>query len=290
VALVAPAGPLRGVDDVRTGEENARALGWQPLVGRHVLGRSGYHAGSDDERLADLSWALTDPGVDGVWCLRGGYGVMRLLAKLDWSALASRPRPILGFSDITALLCGAASRAGIGGYHAPVARNPLTPFSLASLERATGQREDPCGSFPDGRTIRAGETQGALAGGNLALLAALCGTPYFPNLNGTILVLEDVNEPMYRVDRMLQQLLLAGALSGVRGIVAGQFTDCPERSDDDGSRSLHELLGELSDELRVPCASGAPVGHVDDQWTLPLGAHVLFDASERVLNVAFPAD
>src|SRR5690606_33765738 len=117
-------------------------LGWQGVVGRHVLGRYGYHSGTDDERLADLHWALTSPEVDGVWCLRGGYGVMRLLDRLDWTGLAAHPRAMLGFSDITALLAAAASRAGVCGYHAPVARNPLAELSLRSMRLALHERGD----------------------------------------------------------------------------------------------------------------------------------------------------
>lgn len=288
MALIAPAGPIRGEEDIVVAEENARALGWEPVVGRYVLERSGYHAGRDEQRLADLNWALNDPGVDGVWCLRGGYGTMRLLGDIDWSALGERPRPILGFSDVTALLAAAASRAGVAGYHAPVAYRTLSPFSLDSLRRATQERVDPCGEFA-GCTIRTGRAAGPVAGGNLALLSALCGTPYFPRLEGAILVVEDVNEPMYRVDRMLQQLLLSGALAGIGALVVGQFTNCPEEMDDDGARSLDDLVHELATELDIPCATGAPVGHVDEQWTLPLGAHAEFDAARCSLHVDFAA-
>jgi muramoyltetrapeptide carboxypeptidase len=141
--------------------------------------------------------------------------------------------------------------------------------------------------MPHARVLRGGAAEGRLAGGNLALLAALAGTPYLPDLDGTILVLEDVNEAVYRVDRMLRQLRLAGALDGCRAIVFGQCTDCPAESDD-GARTLDEVLGELADELRVPCVAGAPVGHVEAQWTIPLGALAALDADERRLAVCRP--
>ncbi len=285
VALVAPAGPLRGVADTGCAEATVRRLGWEPVVAPHVLERHGYFAGPDAHRVADLAAALADPSIDAIWCLRGGYGVMRLLDALSWRALADRPRALIGFSDITALLAAAGTHAGLGAYHGPVARNPLTPFSERSLLAAVHCTGEPCGAWADARTLCGGRAEGRLAGGNLALLAALTGTPYFPDLRGAILVVEDVNEAAYRVDRMLRQLLLSGALAELQGIVVGQFTGCPEQADDDGARSIDDLFRELADTLQVPCAAGAPVGHVDDQWTLPLGAHARFDADAATLDV-----
>jgi muramoyltetrapeptide carboxypeptidase len=126
--------------------------------------------------------------------------------------------------------------------------------------------------------------RGVLAGGNLALVAALAGTPYAPRLDDAILVLEDVNEAVYRVDRMLRQLLLAGLLDGVRGIAFGRCTACAEESDD-GARTLADVVGEIADTLGVPCALHLPVGHIDDQWTVPLGAVAELDADALTLRV-----
>ena len=134
------------------------------------------------------------------------------------------------------------------------------------------------------RVVRPGRATGRLEGGNLAVFAALVGTPYLPSLDGAILVLEDVNEAVYRIDRMLVQLRLSGALHGVRGIVFGECTNCPEESDD-GARSLDEVLVELAQSLRVPCLAGVPVGHVTEQWTLPLGALAELDAEGKTLSV-----
>ena len=284
VALIAPAGPLRGEPDVERGIANARALGWEPAVGTHVLRRTGYFAGTDAERLADLNAALADPRIDGIWCLRGGYGCMRLLDGVDFDAMRARPRTLVGFSDVTALHAALGARAALVTMHGPVARNPLTGFSRDSLVRAVARRDDPCGTAPGARTLRGGRAEGRLAGGNLALVAALCGTPWAPDLRDAILVLEDVNEAVYRVDRMLMQLRLAGVLDGVRAIAFGHCTDCPEQSDD-GARTLDDVLREHADWLRVPCLAGIPMGHVDDQWTIPLGAFATLDGDARTLVV-----
>jgi muramoyltetrapeptide carboxypeptidase len=284
VALVAPAGPLRGEEDVQRAVDNARSFGWEPVVGDHALARRGYFAGGDAERADDLNRALSDDTIDGVWCLRGGYGAMRILPALDYDALCRRPKPLLGYSDITAVHCAVAAHCGLVSYHAPTARAELTAFSRHSLERAVVRRGDPCGVAPDARVLRGGSAVGLLAGGNLALLAALAGTPFAPQLDDAILVLEDVDEAVYRVDRMLQQLLLAGLLDGCRAIVFGHCTSCPEESDD-GARRLDDVVAEVADALDVPCLAGVPVGHIDDQWTLPLGAVAELDADEKKLQV-----
>jgi len=282
VALVAPAGPLRDETDIERAVANARSLGWEPVVGAHVLARRGYLAGRDEERLGDLQRALDDPAIDGVWCLRGGYGVMRLLASLDVTALVARRKPVIGFSDITALHAALGRCAGLATYHGPTARGALSDFSRASLMRAVVQGGDPCGVANEGRTIVGGRARGRLVGGNLALLAALAGTPFAPDYDGAILVLEDVNEPAYRIDRMLTQLALSGALARCAGLVFGAFTEAP---DDAPADDLDRLLDEVGARVGVPCIAGAPVGHIDDQWTLPLGALAELDADARRLVV-----
>jgi muramoyltetrapeptide carboxypeptidase len=283
VALVSPAGPLRGEGDLVRAVDNARSFGWEPVVGTQARARAGYFAGSDADRLADLNRALADDRIDAIWCLRGGYGSMRLLDRLDYAAISRRPKAIIGYSDITALHAAIGRRTGLVTYHGPTAREALTPFARESLVRAVVQGADPCGSTRGARPIRRGTTVGRLAGGNLAVLAALCGTPYFPDLDGTLLVLEDVGEAMYRVDRMLTQLRLSGALAGVRGIIFGHCTECPES--DDGERPLDEVLAEVADALEVPCVAGVPIGHIEGQWTLPFGCIAeLVDGAVHVLR------
>ena len=285
VALVAPAGPLRGEEDLARAIDNVRHFGWEPAPGAHVLARTGYFAGSDRERLQDLQHAIAAEEIDAIWFVRGGYGAMRLLDALDYDVLRRRPKSIIGYSDITAVHAAIGERSGLVSYHGPTARARLSSFTRDSLARAVVAGADPCGNAPSARVLRPGRARGTLRGGNLALLAALAGTPFAPTLDGALLVLEDVNEPVYRIDRMLQQLRLAGLLRGVRGIVAGHFTDCPPESDD-GARALDDVLLEIAALLDVPCVAGVPVGHVEDQWTMPLGksAELVADA-EVVVRV-----
>ena len=285
VALVAPAGPLRGPQELDIAIANARALGWEPVPSAHALARAGYLAGDDAHRIADLNRAFTDDTIDGVWCLRGGYGAMRLLESLDYEALRRHPRTVIGYSDITALHAAIGVRSGQVSFHGPTARGELSAFTRASLVRATIARADPCGHAGDVRVIRPGRAAGPLVGGNLALLASLAGTPFAPTYDGAILVLEDVGEPTYRIDRMLRQLALSGALGRVAGIVFGHFTDGTHDSDVT-SRRLDDVLREAAEIAGVPAIAGAPLGHIDHQWTIPLGAPAELDAGAGTLHVA----
>ncbi len=287
MALVAPAGPLRDEGDLRRAIDNVQSFGWEPVVGEHALARHGYFAGSDDQRVADLNRALADDAIDAIWCLRGGYGAMRILESIDYAAAARRPKPLIGYSDITALHSAFAPRSEMVTYHGPTARAVLSPFSRRSLACALVHGGDSCGTAENARVLRGGVARGALAGGNLALLSALAGTPFSPRLGDAILVLEDTDEPVYRIDRMMRQLLLAGLLDGVQGIVFGTCTNCPEAADD-GARSLDDVIGEVATLLGVPAIIGAPIGHIDDQWTLPLGALASLDADRRTLVVQPP--
>ncbi len=283
VALIAPGGPLKGEDDLQRAEDNARALGWEPRRGSHVLACDGYLAGNDGDRLADLNAALTDDDVDAVWCLRGGYGVMRILNNVDYAALRRRPKPLIGYSDVTALHAAIATRCEVVSYHGPTARAELTPFAKTSLERAL-HGEESCGAAITASMLHPGRARGRLVGGNLALLSALAGTPYEPNYHDAILIVEDVNEAAYRIDRMLTQLRLAGRLAQCRGIVFGQFTDIPTASDG-STRTVDDVLREVVSALEVPSIGGAPIGHVADQWTVPLGAIAELDAESRTLRI-----
>lgn len=273
---------MQNPDELPRAQENARSLGWEPILGSHVSARTGYLAGKDGERLNDINRALRDPKVSAVWCVRGGYGMMRILPGIDYDALSRGPKAIIGYSDVTALHAAVQRKCKLITFHGPTAREVLTDFSRDSFQRAVVEQIDSCGLASDARELNAGTAEGRLVGGNLAVLAALCGTPYMPDLSGGILILEDINEPVYRVDRMLEQLRLSGVLNGCKAIVFGNCSGCngstPERSFDD-------VLGELAHVLGVPCLAGVPVGHIAEQWTIPLGAMGRLDTGARRLTV-----
>jgi muramoyltetrapeptide carboxypeptidase len=287
IALVSPAGPLQKPDELPRALDNARALGWQPIVGANAAQKTGYLAGSDRERLEDINRALQDPDIDALWCLRGGYGMIRILDGIDYQALERSPKAIIGYSDITALHAAVQRKCELVTYHGPTAREVLTDFSRDSFERAVKAQVDSCGTAPNAREIKPGRAEGRLVGGNLAVLTSLCGTQYMPDLGDGILVLEDINEPVYRVDRMMYQLKLSGALNGCRAIIFGECVKCAEDAGG-GGRALDDLLAEIAGALDVPCLAGIPVGHIDRQWTIPLGCVAELDTKERRLTVTFP--
>ena len=283
VALISPSGPLRDVTELVRAESHARVFGWETVLGPHAMARDGYFAGADVLRAADLAAAIADPSIEGIWCLRGGYGAARLLPGLDLDAIATRPKVLIGYSDITALHA-AWHRAGVMSFHGPTARSTLTMFSQESLRRATIRGEDSAGDAPQATVIREGTATGRLAGGNLAVVASLCGTPWAIDFSDAIIVLEDINEATYRVDRMLTQLRQSGALDGCVGIAFGHCTNCDTHTDD-AARALDDVIRECADTLGVPALLGIPVGHIDEQWTLPLGAVASLDATRRTLRV-----
>ncbi|CAN5374644.1 LD-carboxypeptidase [soil metagenome] len=284
VALVAPAGPVSKEGTFHTAVQQVRSFGWEPVIGGNATARTRYLAGTDEQRLHDLNAAFRDDSIDGIWCLRGGYGVMRILDGLDTAAMQARPRALIGFSDITALHAALGSQSQVIGYHGPHAAAPLTSFSRDSLTRAVVLGTDSAGVAPAARTLRPGRAEGRLVGGNLSLLAALCGTRFAPQYDGGILVIEDVDEATYRIDRMLRQLALAGALSRLAGIAYGQFTEEGGRANAT-SPSREQVLRETADVAGVPALAGIPIGHIDDQWTLPLGAMAELDADAKSLRV-----
>jgi muramoyltetrapeptide carboxypeptidase len=284
VALVAPSGILADPSQIARAQDNARSLGWEPVPGENVSQLYGYLAGTDEQRCYDLNCAIRDHTIDAIWCIRGGYGAMRLLPKIDYTALKANPRPLIGFSDITAIHSAIHRECGIVSFHGPTARGELSGFSRDSLVRALVEQADSCGVAPEARVLRPGKARGRLAGGNLALVAALMGTPWSIDFEGAILILEDVDEAIYRVDRMMRQLLLAGALGKCAAIVAGDFRP-PNGETSAQNRALDEVLAEVADEAGVPCLAGAPFGHIRDQWTIPLGAFAEVDTDELSMHV-----
>ena len=284
VALVAPAGLLKNRSQLDRAVSNTESLGWVPVVGENVSATHAYFAGTDEARVQDLNAALRDESVDGVWCVRGGYGAMRLLDNLDFDALRRHPKPLIGFSDITALHAAIHRECGIVSFHGPTARGELTRFSRDHLVRAVVGHRDSCGVATNGRALKKGSAEGRLAGGNLALVASLVGTPWSVDFEGAILVLEDIDEAVYRVDRMMRQLLLSGALHVCAGIVAGDFRPPAGESSAD-NRTVDDVIAEAADAAGVPCFSGAPFGHIDDQWTIPLGARAVMNTDDCSLHV-----
>ncbi|HEY8371815.1 MAG TPA: LD-carboxypeptidase [Pseudonocardiaceae bacterium] len=288
VRLVSPAGPPDPAA-VRRGVELLRGWGLEVELAPHALGRHGYYAAPDTDRLADLNAALADPDVRAVICTRGGYGVQRIVDGLDVEAVRRDPKPVVGFSDITALQLALWRAAGLVTVHGPMAAwndDRTGPDSAESL-RAALMTDRPAVLVRDpaepGAAVEVpGRAEGRLLGGNLSLLHASLGTPDLPDLRGAILFLEEVNEEPYRIDRMLTNLRRAGALDGIAGVALGQFTDC---TDTPGTQVLEEVLADRLGDLGVPVLAGLPAGHGSGQLTIALGVPAVLDTTTATLTV-----
>jgi muramoyltetrapeptide carboxypeptidase len=288
VALVAAAGPLPP-GGVNRAMQRVESLGWEAVPGENCRARKGYLAGTDAERAMDLNRALRDPTTDAVWFLRGGYGTMRILDEIDWEALARHPKALIGFSDNTAVHL-AAQRAGVVSFHGPHPHAALPDFARDELLRVLTVPE-PAGvlPFPPGgraETLAGGVAEGPLVGGNLSLLSATLGTRYAIQPEGAILFIEEVGEHPYRLDRLLAHLRLAGVLDSVAGIAVGGITETPEM---EGTPTAAEVVADALGGLGIPVATGFPFGHIDDNWTLPLGVRARLDADAGTLALLEPA-
>lgn len=271
IALVAPSGPVPREEH----EAGARLLQERYRVRfdpATLYRKEGFLAGTDEQRLGELQTAIADPQNKAVVMARGGYGLLRLLPRLDPELLRRHPKPLVGFSDGTALLAWAA-RAGIAAIHGPV----VTQLPRLSAEDRTalfGLLEQPGpGLLLEGLdSIVPGRVQGPLIGGNLEVFSRLIGTPFLPDLDGAILFLEDVGERPYRIDRLLTHLDLAGVFSAVAAVVVGEMTDCREP---EGSRlaspPVEEVLADRLSRLAIPVVLGAPFGHGTRNVALPYG-------------------
>jgi muramoyltetrapeptide carboxypeptidase len=276
VAVVAPSGPF----DRESFEAGLAVIAerYHPQYDPGIFQRHRYLAGDDQRRLAELTRAMADPSIRAIFCARGGYGTLRLLPKLE---PRSPPTPWVGFSDITALHQW-QQRHGFMSIHGPV----LT--QLGRLGQATSARlfsllesDEPAEPLLGASTLVRGSAEGPLLGGNLSVFTRLIGTPFMPALDGAILLLEDVGERPYRLDRMWTHLELAGVFRKVSGIVLGSFTHCEER---DASYTSQDLLRELATATGLPCAAGFPIGHGEVNEPVPLGARVHLDATARRLT------
>ena len=282
VALVAPAGPVSR-SRLDSSAARCRALGLEPVVFPGAPASYRFMAGPDDQRLADLQTALDDPRIDAVWALRGGYGTLRIVDRLDLGRQLDDPIPFIGFSDNTTLHARHAQQ-GVVSFHGPHPGAEFPPETEASF-RGVLFKPEPAGqlplrsSDPAPETLVGGLAEGPLAGGNLAMLAALCGTPLASGARGRILCFEDIGEPAYRVDRMLLQLERSGSLQGAAGLAFGRFTDGPDAD----RHPVRDVLLEWAERLGVPAVADLPFGHVEHNCTLPLGCSALLDADRGTL-------
>ncbi len=301
VGLIEPASATWDPFDIQLAEEALAKLGLRSKRAAHLLGRAGYFSGEAKDRATDVNVMFADPSVAAILAIRGGWGCARILPYLDYAAIRANPKILIGYSDITALHMAIQAKTGLVTLHGPVGvsawgERSVTSFKQVAFDGAMPLYENPVAT--DDRlvqkkwrtqTITPGIARGKLIGGNLTVLSALVGTPYVPDFSGAILFLEDIGEAEYRIDRMITQLALGGLLKNLAGVVFGQCTECIDKDRNFGGYTLSDILNQHFAPLGVPAYQGAFIGHMPDQFTIPVGIRAEMNATTGTVKLLEPA-
>lgn len=288
IGLVAPAGAV-ATEQVEEGVQVLEKNGFIPVASKHAFSNSGIVSAPFKQRLSDIHTLLQDESVSAIWALRGGYGSMQLLQNLDYRLLAEKPRWIVGFSDLTAFqwaLFNKLRMPSLSGFTLTMQLYENNPWLQTGLQILSGERNSlDAETFPTKlvEEIIPGSARGTLLGGTLSMIAALCGTPFFKQRRNLILLLEDVNEPLYRMDRIIQQLDMMGFWKKVSGVILGRFLYGEGELD-----ILPCLLPRL--EVGTPVVSGFPYGHYADSCPMPLGVRAEFETQPFFLRWRSPVN
>ncbi|MCC6546496.1 LD-carboxypeptidase [Candidatus Sumerlaeota bacterium] len=290
IALLAPSSPLKNEEELAGCVKFVEGLGLKVKEYPSVRLREDYLAGSDKQRAKDLNNAFGDKHVQGVFCMRGGYGAQRLLPLIDWKLAAKSRKLLLGFSDITSLIGGLASQSNLASLHGPTpsyflhgkpgeaeSREALRRFIFGELPKKVSYREL-CGSAFKPQTIRKGKAKGVLVGGNASVFVCFMGTKYVPKAKSMILFLEEIGEKPYRIDRFVAHMINTGYMKNVGGVVLGDFTDCEPTGGD--QRKALEVLADCLTPLKIPVLAGLPIGHARPSYPLMMGKEVTLDATK----------
>lgn len=283
IGLCAPARKVTPAE-MAPGIALLESWGYRVKTAPNLYGEYHQFSGTDSQRASDLQFLINDPEVDAIIAARGGYGCVRIIDRLDLQLLHSKPKWIIGFSDMTVLHGHLHQHLGLATLHAPMmyslTEDRTLPGAIESLQKVLmGERIDiHIGTHPNNRK---GETEGILVGGNLSLLYALSGTPSDIDTNGKILFLEDLDEYLYHIDRMLMQLKRSGKLSGLKGLIIGGMSDMKDNTVPFG-KTAEDIIAEAVAEFNYPVCMGFPAGHIADNRALVLGASYKLDVSERV--------
>ncbi len=300
VGLITPATPVANPESLQTVARTVEYFGLRAKWGKNVGKKAGYFGNPVEGRLEDLHEMFRDPVVRGVLAISGGYGASQLLDRIDYDLIKKNPKVFIGYSDITALHLAIFKKTDLVTFHGPNLLSEFTDYTQQIFRKALFEAK-PIGSITNPpetnklrpkhklRTIRSGKATGRLIGGNLTLISTTMGTPYEIDTRGAILMLEDIGEEPYRIDRMLTQLRLAGKLEQAAGIVFGECVDCTPSEYKPfvaAGFSLGEALDNLLGGLKIPVLSGLTFGHTADQLTFPFGVTATLDADAGILEIS----
>jgi muramoyltetrapeptide carboxypeptidase len=287
VGVVAPAGPV-DPDLLEKGLKTLRRKELKPLLGKYVLSRRGYLAGKDEDRAEDLMSMFANKDVKAIFCVRGGYGVNRLLPWLKPNIIRKNPKIFVGASDITLLLLYLYQKCSLVGFHGPMVAGNFGRYAMRKSKKQffdllTGQPEGKTMVSSQAHTLNPGVAKGEITGGCLTLLCRSLKTPFEVQTRNKILLIEDVNEAPYRIDGMLWQLKAAGKFRDVKGIILGEMVNCFPKKSANGLPG--QMYQEIFDGLSVPIVVNFPVGHGKEMWTLPFGVEATLDAGAKSIQL-----
>lgn len=292
VGLIAPSSNA-DEDKIQKAHKNLESLGLIVEEGKYLREKNGFIGGTDGERVEEIHTMFRRKDIDAVWCVRGGYGATRLLPMLDYDLIRNHPKVFVGYSDITALHQAFLTQAGLVSYHGPVGSSEFSPYSLGCIQAALMGNDtryevtpamQPAKGEESFQILHSGRATGQLVGGNLTLLASMCGTRYLPDFTGKIVFIEDIGEASYRIDRMLVQLIQAARLNQAAGLIFGNFTNCdpPEGSAD---QTVQEVIKDHFLAYDIPIVTGYSIGHIDQNATLAVGMTASLDADRGHISI-----
>ncbi|MFC5623230.1 S66 peptidase family protein [Algoriphagus winogradskyi] len=296
VGLIAPSAAMADRMQFTFAEEALEALGFQVKLGANLKNRYGHLAGTDEERASDLNEMFADKEVKAIICIRGGSGAARILPLIDYKAIAKNPKPLLGYSDITALHCAIHAQTGLITFHGPMGSSTWNSFNVEQFEKVFiekekvifknihGESDDLVVKSNRIQTLKGGIAEGKILGGNLTVLTAISGSPYYPDFKDAILFIEDIGEDPYKMDRMMSTLKLNGTLDQLKGFVFGQCSDC-EPGGGYGSLTLDQVMDDYILPLNIPAYTGAMIGHISKQFIIPVGGKVAMDADKGTISL-----
>jgi muramoyltetrapeptide carboxypeptidase len=296
VGIISPSAASADRMEYTFAKEAMEAMGLKVKVGSNFKNRFGHLAGTDEERAADFNAMFADPEVKAIICLRGGSGAARILPLIDYERVKANPKPLLGYSDITALHCALYSQTGLISFHGPNGSGSWNSFhanqfqqlffdqKLLSFKNEVTKGDDLVAKGNRIQTLTKGTVEGKILGGNLTVLTALSGTPYYPDFQDAILFIEDVGEDPYRIDRMMSTLKLNGTLGKIKGFVFGQCSDCKPGSGY-GAFTVDQIMDQYIIPLGIPAYFGAMIGHISKQFIIPVGARVRLNADQGSITL-----
>lgn len=291
IGLISPASPTSKVN-VEKAKDKLIEMGFKIKMGKSPYQAYGYLSGSDEIRANDINNMFSDKEVDGIICLRGGYGTPRILDLINYEVVKNNPKVFVGYSDITALHIAFTQKSNLVTFHGPMATSDMigsfSEFSKDSFLKAT-MKGEPIGKIlnPEGEEIsiiKGGVAEGPIIGGNLSLIVDTIGTPYEINVKGKILFIEEIGEDPYKIDRMINQLRLSGKLKEAEGIILGDFNNCDIGKHPE-SLSLKQIFKDHIEPIGKPCIYNIQAGHCEPNITLPFGVRARLDADKKEVTI-----